>query len=363
MELSEFWNSNLLKRWRKNSRLHHLVFWVFLILISTLLNQSDLPLSREILFEIFNVGFFAVIVYFNKIYIFPKYLQDKKFGIHLIWLLVVALVLTPIKTVALFFVTTNPSAKFFFIDNQYLVFLSIFLVGSGSSIYFIMDDWLKGQREKQELANQNLQSELKYLKSQINPHFLFNTLNSLYALTLKKSDLAPEIVLRLSEMMRYMLYECNEKQVVLEKEVNYMTNYLELEKLRHGKKLEINLNVEGDFSRHRVAPLLFIPFIENCFKHGLSNQLSIGFVNIDFSVKEETLEIRIENSKAPAMPASGGKKSGGIGLANVKRRLDLLYPDLYTLKTEDQPNKYVVHLTLDLRPEITLSKSKKPAFT
>ena len=140
----------------------------------------------------------------------------------------------------LYLVANNIEAKQTYLNNQSFFFLSTFFVAISSSIYYILNDWLKGQRERQELTNKTLQSELNFLKSQINPHFLFNTLNSLYALTLKKSDLAPEIVLKLSEMMRYMLYECNERRVPLQKEINYLVNYLELEKLRHGKKMSIN---------------------------------------------------------------------------------------------------------------------------
>jgi len=121
------------------------------------------------------------------------------------------------------------------IDNRMFIYLRCLLVGLTSTGYKVTSDWLELQGEKKELESQNLQSELKFLKSQINPHFFFNTLNNLYALTLKKSDLAPEIVLRLSEMMRYMLYESNEKEVTLEKEINYVMNYIELEKLRQGE--------------------------------------------------------------------------------------------------------------------------------
>jgi len=211
-----------------------------------------------------------------------------------------------------------------------------------------MNDWLLTQREKQELQAQTLQSELKFLKSQINPHFLFNTLNSLYALTLKKSDQAPEIVLKLSEMMRYMLYECNVPMVPLQKEVNYLKNYLELEKLRQGKKMKINLQVEGEAKNQRIAPLMFIPFIENCFKHGISNQITDGYVNILLEIENENIEVTIENSKAPTRPSTTGKKSGGIGLVNVKRRLNLLYPDKHELKVDEDPNTYTVNLVLEL---------------
>jgi LytS/YehU family sensor histidine kinase len=211
-----------------------------------------------------------------------------------------------------------------------------------------MMDWLKGQNQKQELRNETLQSELKFLKSQINPHFLFNTLNSLYALTLKKSDLAPEIVLRLSEMMRYMLYECNEKQVPLEKEVNYLMNYLELEKLRHGNKLDVKLNISGQINHQKIAPLMFIPFVENSFKHGVSHHIAKGFVNINIEAEDQQLDLTIENSKNPTMPSTSLKKSGGIGLANIKRRLELLYPNQYQLNISEQPNTYSVTLKINL---------------
>ena len=121
-------------------------------------------------------------------------------------------------------------------------------------------DWARQLRERQVLQTQTMQSELRFLKSQINPHFLFNTLNNLYALTLKKSDKAPEIVIKLSEMMRYMLYDCNEKRVPLSKEVKYIKNYLDLEGLRQGKNVTINFETEGSITDQKIAPLLFIPF-------------------------------------------------------------------------------------------------------
>ena len=221
-------------------------------------------------------------------------------------------------------------------------------MGIGSTIYYIMNEWLKGQRKTSELHNKTLQSELKFLKSQINPHFLFNTLNNLYALTLKKSDLAPEIVLKLSEMMRYMLYECNERMVPLSKEVNYIKNYLELEKLRQGKKFDIKFDLEGEIEHQKIAPLMFIPFLENSFKHGLNNQISEGFVDIKLKIFDHSVEVDIENSKSPTLPSPSGKKSGGIGLVNVRRRLDLLYPDNYNLDIKNNPNTYHVNLKLNL---------------
>lgn len=211
-----------------------------------------------------------------------------------------------------------------------------------------MTDWFKQLREKQELETQTMQSELRFLKSQINPHFLFNTLNNLYALTLKKSDKAPEIVIKLSEMMRYMLYECNEKSVPLHKEVNYLKNYLDLEQLRQHDNIQINFRVDGHVSDQQIAPLLFIPFLENSFKHGLNTQLKDGFVNIHLQVAEKSVDFKIENSKGQTVARPDNRPSGGIGLVNVRRRLNLLYPERYHLKVSNTPNTFAVHLTIQM---------------
>lgn len=329
--------------------IHHILFWLVLSLVLTILNKGEISFLAEFWFEFVNVLFYAAIVYFNKLVLFPMYLRNNNFGKHLLYMLLTAIVLTPIKSFTLYYATPFMVMRDYSVTNQKFIFLSSFIIGTGSSIYYIMLDWIRGQKVKQELKSENLQSELKFLKSQINPHFLFNTLNSLYALTLKKSDLAPEIVLRLSEMMRYMLYECNEKQVPLEKEVNYLINYLELEKLRHGNKFKVDLVIEGDVKNQKIAPLMFIPFIENCFKHGLNNQISEGYVNIQVNALPDEVDVTIENSKGPILPSSTDRKSGGIGLVNVKRRLELLYANQYELNISDNPDNYRIELKLNLK--------------
>lgn len=327
----------------------HIIFWMLLFVMLVLVDRSNLNLFFTIKKEFINLAFFAVIVYINIAYFFPKYVSNKNLLNHIFTLVIISLLITPIKTLILYFIhDSRLELQNDLISNQHYIFFSTFLVGLSSSIYSIVRDWLKSQREKQELQQQTLTSELRFLKSQINPHFLFNTLNNLYALTLKKSDLAPEIVLKLSEMMRYMLYECNERRVPLSKEVNYLKNYLELEKLRQGKKFKTSLTVEGDIGGQVIAPLMFIPFVENSFKHGINNSISEGFVDIEILVDNQDLQINIANSKAMSLPSPNKKKSGGIGLVNVKRRLDLLYPHEYVLDIKDSPDTYRVELGLTL---------------
>ncbi|MBT8219331.1 MAG: histidine kinase, partial [Bacteroidia bacterium] len=232
--------------------------------------------------------------------------------------------------------------------NQIFTFVGMLGASSAATLLKIATEWLRHQRDVQVLETQTMQSELNFLKTQINPHFLFNTLNNLYALTLKKSDKAPEIVVKLSEMMRYMLYECNERRVPLTKEVNYLKNYLDLEKLRQGDDVRIKFQVHGEITDQQIAPLLFIPFLENSFKHGITNTLHEGYVNILLDAEEDHIRFEIENSKPETMPAETHKKSGGIGLKNVRRRLNLMYPNKHDLNIKDTPRSYGITLDLDL---------------
>ncbi len=342
--------TNQLKKWAEKDYTQHLLFWLVIYGIFIFLDEKDYSLGFVFAKELLNVAFFAVIVYLNLNYLIPKYLTQKHLFWYLSLLILVALIITPIKTAVFFALYSNtPDVQENLINNQVSLFLSTFFIGGLSTIYKIMNDWVVHQREVTDLENKNLQSELNFLKSQINPHFLFNTLNNLYALTLKKSEKAPEIVLKLSEMMRYMLYECNEPRVLLQKEVNYIKNYLELEKLRQTKNFDIIFDLKGEIRNQKIAPLMFIPFLENSFKHGLSNQISDGYVKIELEVFLDEVFLMIENSKAPSMPKpSDGKKSGGIGLVNIRKRLNLLYPDKYMLDVDDEPNRYRVNFKLQL---------------
>jgi len=261
-----------------------------------------------------------------------------------------AFLLSPILTSAYLLIYRNflneISTTLEFKNTAFIICL---FVGLASMLFKVTKDWLILQQERKDLESKRLQSELKFLKSQIDPHFFFNTLNNLYALTLKKSDLAPEIVLRLSEMMRYMLYECNELKVPLVKEINYLKNYIELEKLRQGNNFKINFNVEGDAKEKMIAPLVFIPFLENSFKHGVNNQIKSGFVNVEMQLTDVDVKMEIENSKITTLnDKNQTKKSGGIGLTNVKRRLKLIYPKKHSIDIIDKSNSFKVRLDIKL---------------
>lgn len=327
----------------------HSLFWGCFLILLVSMDASNRSLLFTFSIELVNVLFYAIVVYVNLIYLIPRYLSEKQFLQYCLLLLGTVLLITPIKMVTLYFLFSYfPDAQAQIVNQQYVFFVSAFIIAGGSTIFKIVSDWIKYQRDRKELQTQTMQSELRFLKSQINPHFLFNTLNNLYALTLKKSDKAPEIVIKLSEMMRYMLYECNEKKVLLSKEIHYIRNYLDLERLRQGKNVEITFDVQGNVNDQKIAPLMFIPFLENSFKHGLNNTISQGFVHINIDVKYQHIHLFIENSKAETLPLQTHRRSGGIGLVNVRRRLSILYPNQHELKISDSPKTYGVDLIIDL---------------
>jgi LytS/YehU family sensor histidine kinase len=200
------------------------------------------------------------------------------------------------------------------------------------------------------LEKEKLSAELKLLKSQINPHFLFNTLNNLYVLTLNHSKSAPLMVHKLSELMSYMLYDSNQAEVSLDKEIQYIKNYIDLEKIRYGDRLDVTLNIYGTTEGIMVAPLLILPFVENSFKHGARNQLHNGWIHIDIELQDNTLTLKVENSKPDFQDDHG--KASGLGLTNVRRRLAHLYPNRHWLQLFDEQYTHMAVLKLSLNESV-----------
>jgi two-component system, LytTR family, sensor kinase len=224
-------------------------------------------------------------------------------------------------------------------DNTHYVITPIFM---GFAFNFA-EDWFINRAEKQELINEKNTTELAFLKSQVNPHFLFNTLNNIYSLTFQKSEKAPEAVLKLSEMMRYMLYESNETKVSLNQEVKYLQNFIDLQKMRYHGETFIEFNVQGDINYKQIAPLLLIPFVENAFKHGeVSNSLNPLIINL--LVSNNNLHFSVQNHKKD----QNKDEVGGVGLENMQRRLALLYSENYGLEVKEEKDSYYCELNLML---------------
>ncbi len=205
-------------------------------------------------------------------------------------------------------------------------------------------DWYEAQKLRTELVTQNQASELALLRSQVNPHFLFNTLNNIYSLVYKKSDQAPEAVMKLSAIMRYMLYEANTDKVMLHREVDYLKSFIELQKLRFRSDDFVKFDIEGDPGNQRIAPMLLVPFIENAFKHCNRNVEGYGIV-IRLQVLENTTLFEVTNYVKPNKDTAPAENRG-IGLQNVRRRLELLYPGAHRLEINEDDGKYKIALTI-----------------
>lgn len=220
------------------------------------------------------------------------------------------------------------------------------VAGLAVAIKLLKRWWLK-QKEAEQLAREKARAELQLLKAQIHPHFLFNTLNNIYFFTLSASSLAPEMIKKLSDMLRYILNECDRPTVPLEKEIKMIQDYMALEKIRYGEQMDMTIDIKGNYHNKMVSPLLLIPFIENSFKHGASKILTHPYVKLSISIEENNLLFLLSNNKPDmAAPAS---RNGNIGLKNVKKRLQLLYPAAYELNIVNEPESFIVFLKIKLQ--------------
>ncbi|MBL7817707.1 MAG: histidine kinase [Saprospiraceae bacterium] len=220
----------------------------------------------------------------------------------------------------------------------------IIFVTAISTGYGLFNYVVKEEKVKQEAQQERLQSELSFLRSQISPHFIFNILNSIVYLIRTKSDLAEPVTIKLSELMRYMLYESESAQIPLDKELTYLSNYIELQKVRFEDDVAIKLHTEGEVTNQIIEPMLMIPFVENAFKHGVGMILN-PIIDISIKITENELFFNVRNKIAPES-AEDKDSSSGIGLRNVKRRLELLYPHKHQLDIKDTEGWFEVNLNL-----------------
>lgn len=228
--------------------------------------------------------------------------------------------------------------------NVFFTFLVYLFVFALSTAYQLIGDKVKSDKLMQEKQNEALKTELSLLRSQVSPHFMFNVLNNMVALARKQSDLLEPSLIKLSSLMRYMLYEADEEKVSLEKEMDYLQSYIDLQQQRFGKKVQVNVQMHAIDSQYQLEPMLLIPFVENAFKHG-TGMIADAQIDIDLQAEKSILQFTVRN-KYNAASAEIKDKTSGIGLANVKRRLNLLYGKNHTLVISAQKDWFVVSLKI-----------------
>lgn len=289
-----------------------------------------------------------LIAYLNLHYFLPKYLLKKRYAAY--FMAVILSVIGYLMAQSLFdyylygYVVGPMRNSDLMQALSYNFFSTLWYLGLMLALKLSLD-WYGQQLIIQKIMVEKLNAEVNFLRAQVNPHFLFNILNNLYALTLKKSELAPDVVLKLSEMMEYMLYDSTDARVLLEKEIAYLNNYIELERLRLSSRSVITLIVEGEMTSYTIAPLLLLPLVENAFKHGVSKQTENSWLNARIKINKSTLTVLIENGKPSAV---AGKSKGGIGLSNLQKRLELLYPGRHTLEFEQKTDAFLAKLVIEL---------------
>ncbi|MBK9108073.1 MAG: histidine kinase [Saprospiraceae bacterium] len=326
------------------------LLWLLFIALGFYIKPVPWNYYETLMWALGNTFFYIIAINVNLHILIPRFMFRQSILPYLTLLLGVSLLLTPFAWMFnMWMVSDYPEMEVRWLTLPQFHFINLIILSALSSLIRVPMDWLKIQSEKKELLTRNIETELQSLKNQINPHFLFNTLNNLYALTLKKSEQAPEVVLKLSDMMRYMLYECNEPMVTIEQEMKYIRNYIELEKLRYSANSEIQLDVDEQLSKYKIAPLLLIPFVENSFKHGMQNTIDQAFIQIQAKLVGNELFFAVHNSKPQSAPDQARPKTvGGVGLVNAKRRLELIYPMRYVLDIQDMPDTFKVDLRIDL---------------
>ena len=341
------------------SKLKYLVFWLFIFVFS-ISNSGWYYSSNTELFTVYSIRVtIQILIAFTIIEILiPAFLNKEKkvtFGVSLIALLVFFHIICMV-ILKYYLVPTYPDSYVNYLKRFSDLSLFSMLTNVGEfiskSLYYLYPAFLilvfKLYGDKQRLLKLNEQkktAELTALKNQLNPHFLFNTLNNLYALALKKSDDTTKVIQKLSNILDYILYSCNDEYVTLDKEIDLIENYLSLEKIRYGDRVKISFSntVTG---KEKIAPLLLLTFIENAFKHGVTQEINQASIQIHISKKEEHLIFKVENSKPIGVIANESKDS--IGLKNIKKQLELLYPKAYDLIIENKSDSYSANLKLNI---------------
>lgn len=339
--------------------LKHIIFWVSVFLY--FMFTSDLTHFEAGYIQLFHSTCKIVIPQIITAYIclfvlVPKFLNTKKTALFIVWLAILLVTMFALYIVLHMYFYEPKYYQFYneaakkYAEESYWERITNFSVFFSKSIKFLtptalllMARFYKNQQKYLKLNEQKKTAELTALKHQLNPHFLFNTLNNLYALAIKKSDQTPEVIEKLSDILDYMLYRTNETFVSLQKEIELIENYLSLEKVRYGKRVKISFEniVKEDL---KIAPLLLLTFIENAFKHGVSQELKKAYITINISVENKQVIFTIENSK-PRTPIER-ETERCIGLKNVKKQLELLYSGNYNLEVIDEAESYKVILKL-----------------
>lgn len=330
---------NILTKLWKHQVFSHIFFWISaFVLIFVTVNIWESSLLALKIAAIIVVP--APIPVYLHFYVLTHFFETRRYKWYIISLIAI-IIGSGFLTELIFWIIVNDPES-----HTSGILLSVFYILFSSALKYFRHG-IRQQYRLQEVEFKQLQTELALLKSQVNPHFFFNTLNNLYALSLDKSDRVPEVILKISELMRYVLESSMKKDVILAQEVEFLQNYIDLEKLRFSAEKDIKFEISGKLDDKKIAPMLLIPFVENSFKHGANSTTADFFVHINLFIKENLLSLSVENNKQENYKTDPDA-SPRSGLMNLKRRLELLYPDRHRLQIEENAKLFKIDLEIRL---------------
>ncbi|MET0636586.1 MAG: histidine kinase [Chitinophagaceae bacterium] len=358
--------------WFIRYKLYHIPFWFgYHIMLWTILIGSPLAVMANIgspygIKFLFYVIFEALGVYFNLYVLIPRLLEKGRYFSYIVAVLLVTLAVA-ILIVPGYYLSSSLSGvsmpELYGVngDNFWHFFQANTFASTVASMTLAMSvkltkNWIESRQRQGQLENEKLETELKFLKSQLNPHFLFNTINSIFVLIPQDPKLASSTLAKFSDLLRYQLYDCNDARIPLDQEVLFIRNFVELELLRQEPDLKFSFDWPQHTGEWGIAPFVLLPFIENAFKHVSHSRKRAGFISIRMSLADDKLILVVNNSSDPQQQAVHVVAYGGIGLNNVQRRLDLVYPGKHELLIEQTSDTHHIRLTLELTSIVPVPK-------
>lgn len=326
----------------------HVAFWIGYLVLLTLIFARFLPFQQAFLRNVITALVLAPMVYINLQLLVPNLLFRRRFAAYAGSILLLLVISSPLRAwldQRFAFNAYNPLELNSLAHYATIVFSSIMMLAITTTLR-LFQDWYSKTQLATAYEKLKLEAELRFLKTQVNPHFLFNALNNIYTLAYLEGKAAAPHILQLSGLMRYMLYESDAHLVPLNKELTYIDHYLHLQQLKNGPGEHITWKVEGATDHVLIAPLMLIPFFENAFKHGNALDENGGYIHGVLKVRPDVIEFILKNSVNPERTRKDAV--GGVGLENVQRRLDIVYPDKHTLLVTEANNTFTVQLTLQL---------------
>lgn len=353
------------QHWFFRYKLYHLPFWLLYHFAWWTLFTGDALTAADNIFSIYGIKYVTYVllqaagVYFNLYVLLPRLLEPGKYFAYLLAAIATVLVTAGLIPAGYYlsallseqtFTELYPDAPQTYFELFKFNALASTLASTTLALSIkLAKGWLQAQNRQRELERENLATELKFLRSQLHPHFLFNTINSIFVLIHKNPDMAAASLAKFSHLLRYQLYECNDAFIPLDREIAYLNAFIELEELRQDVSQELEVKLSPVSAGNvTIAPFLLLPFVENAFKHAGPAPNGRSLIRVELSWVQGYLHLDVTNTKRDTAPIGSDLTAGGIGLRNARRRLDLLYPGQYTLQIEEDDTEYRVQLRLQL---------------